>query len=253
MNKKSEGGLELPQRNVVDWNKEEYWDEQKLDEETRRQFDVCHGCRRCFNLCDSFPRLFDLIDESETFELDSVKSKDFNEVVEACTLCDMCFMVSCPYVPPHEFAIDFSKLMLRHKAVNYNKGKVSFSDKQLAKIDRNGKILQKSRAVSNALTSVRNKPTRYIMEKTLNIDKRASLPKYSKPYNKKEEVNKKGESYGEKVVIFSTCYGNYFNSSILESAEKILNFNGIETLKFYEGCCGMPQLEQGNLKEGHKC
>ena len=249
MNKKSEGGLELPQRNVVDWNKEEYWDEQKLDEETRRQFDVCHGCRRCFNLCDSFPRLFDLIDESETFELDSVKSKDFNEVVEACTLCDMCFMVSCPYVPPHEFAIDFSKLMLRHKAVNYNKGKVSFSDKQLAKIDRNGKILQKSRAVSNALTSVKNKPTRYIMEKTLNIDKRASLPKYSKPYNKKEEVNKKGESYGEKVVIFSTCYGNYFNSSILESAEKILNFNGIETLKFYEGCCGMPQLEQGNLKE----
>ena len=34
MNKKSEGGLELPQRNIVDWNKEEFWDEQKLDEET---------------------------------------------------------------------------------------------------------------------------------------------------------------------------------------------------------------------------
>ena len=38
----------------------------------RRQFDVCHSCRRCFNLCDSFPKLFDLIDESESMELDSV-------------------------------------------------------------------------------------------------------------------------------------------------------------------------------------
>ena len=28
----------------------------------------------------------------------------------------MCFMVSCPYVPPHEFNIDFPHLMLRYRA-----------------------------------------------------------------------------------------------------------------------------------------
>ena len=64
-----EGGLRAPVRDIVAWQDEDYWDEEKLDEETRRQFDVCHGCRRCFNLCDSFPKLFDLIDESETYEL----------------------------------------------------------------------------------------------------------------------------------------------------------------------------------------
>ena len=100
-----EGGLRAPVRDIVAWQDEDYWDEEKLDEETRRQFDVCHGCRRCFNLCDSFPKLFDLIDESETYELDSVKSEDFKPIVDACTMCDMCFMVTCPYVPPHEFAI----------------------------------------------------------------------------------------------------------------------------------------------------
>ena len=54
-------------------------------------------------------------------ELDSVDSKHFDKVVDACTLCDMCFMVSCPYVPPHEFAIDIPSLFIRHKAQNKNK------------------------------------------------------------------------------------------------------------------------------------
>ena len=54
-----------------------------------------------------FQKLFDLIDESKTGELDSVSSKDFKDVVDACTLCDMCFLTKCPYVPPHEFNLDF--------------------------------------------------------------------------------------------------------------------------------------------------
>ena len=37
---------------------------------------------------------------------------DFKRVVDACTLCDMCFMTKCPYVPPHPFDVDFPHLML---------------------------------------------------------------------------------------------------------------------------------------------
>ncbi|MBW2376847.1 MAG: hypothetical protein JRF55_12800, partial [Deltaproteobacteria bacterium] len=35
-----------------------YWDEDALDKETERVFEVCHGCRMCFKYCDSFPILF---------------------------------------------------------------------------------------------------------------------------------------------------------------------------------------------------
>ena len=104
---KVEGGLRAPERNVIAWKNEDYWNTEKLDEETRRQFDVCHGCRRCFNLCDSFPQLFDIIDESKNEDVESLSSEQFPKVVDACTLCDMCFMTKCPYVPPHEFDIDF--------------------------------------------------------------------------------------------------------------------------------------------------
>ena len=38
-----EGGLRAPERNIVAWTEDDYWDPIKLDEETRRQFDVCHG------------------------------------------------------------------------------------------------------------------------------------------------------------------------------------------------------------------
>ena len=59
-----EGSLDAPIRYPIAWKDDAFYDEKALDEEMRRVFDICHGCRRCFNLCDSFPRLFDLIDES---------------------------------------------------------------------------------------------------------------------------------------------------------------------------------------------
>tara|TARA_B000000475_G_scaffold269956_1_gene264745 strand:- start:318 stop:1655 length:1338 start_codon:yes stop_codon:yes gene_type:complete len=245
----SEGGLRAPVRDIVAWKDDDYWDEEKLDKETRRQFDVCHGCRRCFNLCDSFPKLFDLIDDSETYELDSVKSKDFKPIVDACTLCDMCFMVTCPYVPPHEFAIDIPKLMLRHRAKDFKSGKTSFKEKQVSEIDRNGKLGQKTRVISNSVVSLNNKPARYLMEKALNISKKAKLPKFAKPFKENFPINKKAPSFGKKAILFSTCYGSYHNTEIISSAYKVLRHNGIDVSLFYDGCCGMPQLEQGNIEK----
>lgn len=89
-----------------------------LENEVRRVFDVCHGCRLCYSLCDSFPRLFDLIDDSKTGELDSVPSPEFKKVADACTLCDICFMNKCPYTPPHALNVDFPHLILRMKALD---------------------------------------------------------------------------------------------------------------------------------------
>ena len=59
-----EGSLDAPTRHAIPWREEAFYDEPALENELRRVFDICHGCRRCFNLCDSFPILFDAIDES---------------------------------------------------------------------------------------------------------------------------------------------------------------------------------------------
>ena len=114
-----EGSLEAPVRHALDWQSDEFYDTESLETELERVFDICHGCRRCFNLCNAFPTLFDAVDESESGELDTVPKKVFWDVVDDCYLCDMCFMSKCPYVPPHEWNIDFPHLMLRAKAKKF--------------------------------------------------------------------------------------------------------------------------------------
>ena len=39
----SEGSLEAPIRHPIDWTNPDFFDEEKLDKELRRVFDICHG------------------------------------------------------------------------------------------------------------------------------------------------------------------------------------------------------------------
>jgi len=248
-----EGSLDAPTRHPIDWQSPDFFDEAKLDEELRRVFDICHGCRRCFNLCDSFPRLFDLIDDSESGELDTVSSDDFKPVVDACTLCDMCFMTKCPYVPPHEFNLDFPHLMLRYRAIEHRKGQTGGIEKQLVETDRNGSIATKVSGIANWASGRGNSLTRNLMEKTAHIHHEAELPKYaSKTFEKSAAdtpltVNKDAPAYGRKVVFYATCFANYNNPEIGEAARAVLAKNGVESEVVYPECCGMPQLEQGDI------
>ena len=252
-----EGSTEAPTRHPIDWQSPDFYDLEKLDVELRRVFDICHGCRRCFNLCDSFPRLFDLVDASPTGELDEVKSEDFAPVVEACTLCDMCYMTKCPYVPPHEFNLDFPHLMLRYRAAEAkHEGHYPFVPGQLGQTDRNGTLAAPVAPLANWGSARGNKLTRPVLEKLAGIDARVELPKfYGKTFTMRakaqdrsgEAAPKDAPAKGRKAALFATCFVNYNNPQVGEAARKVLAHNGVETIVAYPGCCGMPYLEQGNL------
>ena len=248
-----QGSSGAPIRHPIAWQDPDFYDEKKLDAEMRRVFDLCHGCRRCFSLCDSFPRLFDLIDESESGEMDSVSSADFKPVVDACTLCDLCFMTKCPYVPPHEWNLDFPHLMLRYRAVEHAKGKTGFMERQLTETDRNGKLASKMAGLANWATSTSNVLARPVMEAVAGVHREAELPKFNgktltaRARTDRPTVNTDAPAHGRKAVLYATCYGNYNNPEIGEAARRVLAHNGVETEVVYPGCCGMPQLEQGDL------
>ena len=248
-----EGSLEAPTRHPIRWRDEDFYDPQKLDAELRRVFDICHGCRRCFNLCDSFPRLFDLIDESETGELDSVDSAAFKPVVDACTLCDMCFMTKCPYVPPHEFNLDFPHLMVRYRAVEKKQGKVPFAARQLTETDRNGKLAAPVAPLANWATKCGNTLTRPVLESVAGVHRDAHLPRYNgktftlRARKETPEVDRSAPAFGRKAVLYATCFINYNNPDIGAAARGVLARNGVETEVVYPSCCGMPQLEHGDL------
>ncbi len=249
-----EGSLEAPTRHPVEWQSPDFYDEAKLDAELRRVFDICHGCRRCFNLCDSFPRLFSLIDNTPSEELSAVPSASLKSVADACTLCDMCYMTKCPYVPPHEFNLDFPHLMLRYRAVEFRKGLVPRAARELNRTDRNGRLAGLVAPIANWATDRHNELTRPVMEAVAGIHHDAAVPKFQ---GRTFMMRAKAESafadcqapaFGRKAVIFATCFVNYNNPAIGMAARAVLARNGVAVTERYPGCCGMPQLEQGDLE-----
>jgi len=248
-----EGSTEEPTRHPIDFEHPNFLNTEKLDAEMRRVFDICHGCRRCFNLCESFPKLFDMIDESENEDVESLSSDQFEPVVDACTLCDMCFMTKCPYVPPHEFDLDFPHLMLRYRAAQKKLNKLPFIPAQLAQIDRNAKIGVILSSLINWVSNIKNNFFRKILEFVAGIDMRVKLPVYNSEtftnYFKKNKypINSDAPSKNRKVVIYSTCFVNFNKKNTGVAALKVLKKNGVEVQEAYPGCCGMPFLEQADL------
>ncbi|HIF18714.1 MAG TPA: Fe-S oxidoreductase [Cycloclasticus sp.] len=253
-----EGSLEAPTRHPLDWKNPDFFNETKLFDELERTFDICHGCRRCFNLCNAFPLLFDVIDESDTMELDSVDKKVYWDVVDNCYLCDMCFMSKCPYVPPHEWDLDFPHLMLRAKAVKFKKDDVKQRDKLITSTDKIGKLASIPIVVNVVNAANKNNTVRKLLDSTLGIHPDAIIPAYHtetarKQFAKQNHGGLATEACGEttgKVAIFTTCYGNYNRPDLVNDLVDVLEHNEIAvTMASQESCCGMPKLELGDLEE----
>ena len=248
MSKYREGSLEAPVRHPLNWQDEDFYNEQFLNDELERVFNICHGCRRCVSLCKSFPTLFDLVDKSETFEVDSVDKADYKKVVDQCYLCDLCYMTKCPYVPPHEWNVDFPHLMLRAKAIQFKKGETKKSYKVLTSPQQVGSVASKPVISSIVNWSNSNKIIRKITENIMGVHADAVVPKYhSKTLTKLFVEDNIVSKF--KVAIFGTCYGEYNDPKSVIDLVDVLRHNNVE-VKLIKNtqCCGMPKMELGDLE-----
>jgi glycerol-3-phosphate dehydrogenase subunit C len=250
-----EGSLEAPTRHPVDWKSEKFWDKDDLNNELERVYDICHGCRRCVSLCDSFPTLFDLVDESSTMEVDGVDKNDYMKVVDQCYMCDLCYMTKCPYVPPHEWNVDFPHLMLRAKAVQFKEKGARLRDRVLTSTDTvfGMTSIPLVDVTVNALN--KNDSFRKVFESSFGVHREAPIPEFHhktlrkrvKPLVRDIEPKPVGETSG-KVALYATCYGNYNSPTLGEDFLKVYQHNSIHIdIVPKEKCCGMPKLELGDL------
>ena len=252
-----EGSLEAPTRHPLDWQNPEFYEQASLLKELERVYDICHGCRRCFNLCNAFPTLFDAIDESDTMELDGVDKRVFWEVVDNCYLCDMCYMTKCPYVPPHEWNVDFPHLMLRAKAVKHRQGKTGARDRMLSSTDLVGRLAGIPVVSSVVNTVNKTRAGRAVVEELFEVHPQAHLPEYhSRSLRRRIDGSRNSDARAApeagptrgKVALFTTCYGNYNEPELGEDLIAVFEHNDVPVrLVDTERCCGMPKLELGDL------
>jgi len=251
-----EGSLDAPTRHPLDWRNPQFYDQSAIDAELERVFHICHGCRRCVSLCQAFPTLFDLVDESKTMEVDGVAKSDYAKVVEQCYLCDLCYQTKCPYVPPHEWNVDFPHLMLRAKAAQFQRGETKLGAKILSSTTTVGKLSTIPLVVEAVNALNRSDPGRKLLEKTLGVHRDARIPVYTSKTARKRlksldgsgETQAAGRTRG-KVALFATCYCNYAEPQPVEDLAAVFRHNGIAVkLVEREVCCGMPKLELGDLQ-----
>jgi len=256
-----EGSLQAPTRHPLGWEDPYFYQEEALLEELERVFDICHGCRRCVSLCDAYPTLFDLVDNSSTMEVDGVAKEDYWKVVDQCFMCDLCYQTKCPYVPPHEWNVDFPHLMLRAKAQQFKKGERKLSHKLLSNTKIQGKVGSLP-VVSGLINAANGNATlRKVMEKTLDLDHRAHLPEFHSDTLRRRDKGRTpvsssplaaGPTRG-KAALFATCYCNVNTPDIGQDLIKVFEHNGIPVrLTDREECCGMPKFEQGDLESVDK-
>ena len=213
-----EGGLGAPTRHPLKQHDAKFWDEDDLNQELERVYDICHTCRRCVSLCDSFPTLFNLIDASGTMEVDGVAVTDYTNVVDQCYLCDLCYLTKCPYVPPHEWNLDFPHLMLRAKAIKFKKRDTKSRDNIITSTDMVGKMA----SLPLVNSGYKNSAVQAALDSGLGIYKHAKLPEYHrktarkqhavKIYNPQDNLGSESKAASAKtdhlsrVALFTTCY-----------------------------------------------
>jgi glycerol-3-phosphate dehydrogenase subunit C len=164
----------------------------------------------------------------------------------------MCFMTKCPYVPPHEFNLDFPHLMLRYRAAELKAGGGDRVQQELTRTDRNGKLAGLAAPIANWASKRGNRLTRPILEAVADIAADADLPRFAgQTFQQKAldapHINRDAPGFGRKAVIYATCVVEYNEPGIGLAARAILAHNGVDTEVVYPTCCGMPQLEQGDI------
>ncbi len=217
-----------------------------------RVFDICHGCRRCVSLCDAFPTLFDLVDESPTMELDGVDKKDFGKVVDACYLCDLCYQVKCPYVPPHEWELDFPHLMLRAKAKKFRDSGAPLNSRVLSSTDAVGRLATIPILNLGARAATQTSIGRQALKAAVGVHHQAPIPSYTGrrlSRRRQPEPAQSPAADAPKVAIVPSCYCEFNEPEIAEDLLAVLRHNGAEVrLLEHKACCGMPKMELGDLE-----
>jgi glycerol-3-phosphate dehydrogenase subunit C len=237
-------------------NDPRYFDAADLTAELKRVFQICHECRMCVGYCGTFPALLAAVDrdiESGRAEgAEKLGAEDFARASDLCWQCKLCY-IKCPYTADEGAAelVDFPRLMAREKAFRARRQGVPLVDRILGEPGVIGRLGAGVMApVANFVN--RNRLLRKVAEKVTGVSAEFPLPALERQpfpaWLDRHEPAPGAGSAGE-VVMFSTCYGDYNQSSVPRAAVRVLEHHGYRVVRPRgEVCCGMPNLDGGDIE-----
>jgi len=110
-----------------------------LLQEGERISNICNACRYCEGFCAAFPALERRMSFAEA---------DLTYLANLCHNCGACYY-SCQYAAPHEFNVNFPKVMAELRVASYKK--YAWPGFMAAVFDRNGLVVSLIAALSLSL------------------------------------------------------------------------------------------------------
>jgi glycerol-3-phosphate dehydrogenase subunit C len=240
---------------AFDPNDERYWDARDLESEMRRMFEVCHNCRMCVGYCGTFPDVFGRIDRAidrrGAIGAEQLDAEAFERATELCWQCKLCY-VKCPYTPDegHPWAIDVPRLLGREKAQRARRNGVTLQDGVLGEPQLLGQMTAGPAAgIANFVNA--NRLVRKVMQAAAGIAADFPLPPFgSTSFARWLARHDPLPGAGERgtVALFATCLADYNFPRIAACAVRVLEKNGWSVVRPEQTCCGMPNLDGGDVQ-----
>ncbi|AMO58378.1 glycerol-3-phosphate dehydrogenase [Endozoicomonas montiporae] len=212
-------------------------------------FDNCIKCTVCTTRCPvaeanpDYPGPKQAGPDGERLRIKNPELYD--EALKHCTNCKRC-EVACPSGVHVGTVIQLAKA----KHGGYKKGPREF---MLSHTDLMGSLSSPAAPIVNTVTKL--KPVKKLLDKTLGIDERRTLPKYTDQtfrswFNKQSGTQ---EQFKRKVSFFHGCFTNYNDPTVGKNLVAVLNAMniGVNLLK-KEKCCGVPLIANGFFDKARK-
>jgi Fe-S oxidoreductase len=199
--------------------------------------------------------LFGFIDANDG-DVSSLTDAERGQVVDECYQCKLCY-VKCPYVPPHEWELDFPRLMSRVHAVRQRDlvgVKERLTDQFLGRTDALGRASVAAAPVVNWATGTPGSLSRRVMEKVTGLASERLLPPYAKQrfttWFKKRGRRTAGPRGAGAVSVFPTCFVEYMEPDVGRAIVEVYEHNDVDcSLPEGTKCCGAPWLHSGRVDE----
>jgi Fe-S oxidoreductase len=250
---------------MIAFDSPRYKEPEAFRAETLRVYEICNGCRRCFNLCPSFDVLFRGIDDKDG-EVNALDAPLHDRVVDLCYYCKLCFN-HCPYCPPHQYDLDFPRLMLWGKHLKAKRRPPGLRDRLLVNVEFMGRLGGMIAPLAN--WSLRRPFIRRMLEGVMGIHRERLFPEFqwqsfASWFGQIRKSGRstvgaalrgrpdKGQAQGpapttEKIALFYTCYVNRHDPEIGKAALQVLEKNDVAVICPEQECCGMPYFDIGDL------
>ena len=221
-------------------------DPQQLEKDTLRIYEICDGCRRCFNLCPSFNTLLEGIDRHDG-HVEKVMTAEHQRVVDECYYCKLCYN-HCPYTPPHQYSLDFPKLMVLWKQRFAAERGVSWRDRLLVQTDLIGRLSTIAAPFTNWVLGLR--AIRRAMEWVMGVHQDRHILHFSsltfmRWFHRRPSLPATNP-VRKKVALFASCLVNYQATDVGKATVQVLEKNGVQVVVPDQQCCGMPSFDFGD-------